>query len=104
MNRKKGVTPRGSSIQIDFYLDGKRCRETLRLPPTKANLTHAANKKAAIEHAVAIGKFRYADFFPDSKRARQGSRSSSRTVCDALDDFLESCRRTCEYSTWRDYK
>lgn len=104
MDRKKGITPRGGSIQIDFYLDGKRCRETLRLPPTKANLTHAANKKAAIEHAIAIGKFRYADFFPDSKRARQGSRSSTRTVCDALDDFLESCRRTCEYSTWRDYK
>jgi len=77
MDRRKGIARRGKSIQIDFYLDGKRCRETLKLPPTKANLAHAADKKAAIQHAIAIGKFRYADFFPDSKRARQGSRSSN---------------------------
>ena len=104
MDRKKGIKPRGGSIQIDFYLDGRRCRETLKLEPTKANLLHAARLKGAIQHAIAVGKFRYADYFPESKRARQGSRSSNRTVTEALDDFLESCRRTCEFSTWRDYK
>lgn len=104
MDRRKGIAPRGSGIQIDFYLDGQRCRETLKLPPTKANLAHAERLKASMQHALAVGKFRYGDFFPDSKRARQGSRSSNRTVADALDDFLESCRRTCEYSTWRDYQ
>lgn len=104
MDRRKGVTGRGKSIQIDFYLDGRRFRETIGLPPTKANLAHAERQKAAIQHAIALGKFRYADFFPDSKNARNGSRSSAQTVSDALDDFLESCRRTCEHSTWRDYK
>lgn len=104
MDRRKGIKPRNSSIQIDFYLDGRRCRETLKLPPTKPNLAHAERLKATIRHAIAVGKFRYADFFPDSKRARQGSRSSICTVAQALDDFLESYRRTCEYSTWRDYR
>jgi integrase len=104
MDRRKGIGRRGNSIQIDFYLDGKRCRETLKLPPTKANLLHAANTKAAIQRDIALGKFRYADYFPDSKRARQGSRSSNQTVKDALDSFLEASRRTSEYSTYRDYK
>jgi integrase len=65
---------------------------------------HAERVKASIQHAIAIGKFRYADYFPDSKRARHGSRASNQTVADTLDDFLESCRRTCENSTWRDYR
>jgi integrase len=104
MGRTKGITPRGNSIRIDFYLDGQRCRETLKLPPTKPNLIHAERLKASIRHAIAIGKFRYGDFFPDSKRARIGLRSSLQTVSEALDKFLEACRRTCEYSTWRDYR
>lgn len=104
MDRRKGITARGSSIQIDFYLDGRRCREVLKLPPTKPNLLHAERVKGSIQHAIALGKFRYADFFPDSKHARNGSRASSQTVSDALDDFLEACRRTCEHSTWRDYR
>ena len=104
MGRRKGITARGGSIQIDFYVDGKRCRETLSLPPTKPNLAHAERLKASIQHSIALGKFRYADFFPDSKRARQGSRSSHLTVADALDNFLEACRRTHEYSTWLGYR
>ncbi|MBX3652048.1 MAG: site-specific integrase [Burkholderiales bacterium] len=104
MDRRNGVTPRGKSIQIDFYLDGRRYREALKLPPTRANLEHAKRLKASIQHAIALGKFRYADFFPDSNHARNGSRSSAQTVADALDDFLEASRRTCEHSTWRDYK
>src|SRR5882672_1526653 len=85
MGRTKGITPRGNSIRIDFYLDGQRCRETLKLPPTKPNLIHAERLKASIRHAIAIGKFRYGDFFPDSKRARIGLRSSLQTVSEALD-------------------
>jgi len=104
MDRRKGITARGGSIQIDFYLDGRRCRESLKLPPTKANLTYAQGVKASIQHAVAMGKFRYADYFPDSTRAREGGRSSNQTVADALDNFLEGCRRTKEYSTWLGYR
>jgi len=104
MDRRKGIKPRGKGIQIDFYLDGQRCRETLRLEPSKANLAHAERLKASIRHAIAFGKFRYADFFPDSPRARQGSRSSNLTVGQALDNFLEGAKRKCEYSTWRDYR
>lgn len=104
MDRGKGIRARRNSIQVDFYLDSRRCRETLKLPPTKQNLAYAKGLKASIQHAIALGKFRYADFFPDSPRARQGSRSSNLTVGQALDNFLEASRRTCEYSTWRDYR
>ncbi len=104
MARTKGITPRGKGIQIDFYLDGKRYRETLKLPPTRPNLLHAERLKASLLHSIALGKFRYADYFPHSKYARAGGRSSNRTVAEALDDFVEACRRTREHSTWRDYR
>lgn len=103
MGRTKGIKPRGKGIQVDFYLDGKRYRETLKLPPTKPNLLHAERLKASIQHAVALGRFRYADFFPDSKYAQYGGRSSNRTIADALDEFVELTRRTKEHATWRDY-
>ena len=104
MDRKQGVSPRGSSIQIDFYYLGKRCRETLKLEPTKANLTFAQRFKATILHEIAIGTFTYSKHFPNSKHARLGSKTNNKTVPQALDNFIEASRRTLQKSTWRDYR
>jgi len=104
MDRTQGINPRGKSIQIDFYYLGKRCRETLKLEPNKANLTFAKNFKSAIQHEIAIGTFSYADHFPQSKNAHLGTKSNNKTVSEALDDFLQSTRRTLEVSTWRNYR
>jgi integrase len=46
MDRRQGINPRGKGIQIDFYYLGKRCRETLKLEPTKANVTYASRLKS----------------------------------------------------------
>ncbi|MFZ5557060.1 MAG: tyrosine-type recombinase/integrase [Pseudomonadota bacterium] len=102
--RQGGVRSRGKSIQIDFYWNGERCKETLKLPPTKTNLAFASNFKARIQHEIAKGEFDYAKRFPNSPKAKRLGHSLSKTVGQALDDFLEASRRTCEYSTWRDYK
>lgn len=100
---RKGVTPRGNSIQVDFYYLGVRCRESLKIPPTKPNLLHAYRLRESILLEIVIGKFDYAEHFPDSKNATLGSKTSNKTVSQALDEFMQSSRRRLEKSTLRDY-
>ncbi|MGC2458548.1 MAG: tyrosine-type recombinase/integrase [Gallionellaceae bacterium] len=92
------------SIEIDFYYLGQRCREIIKILPTKANLQFAKNKRAAILHEIGIGTFNYAAHFPDSRRAATLGKVSNKTVSQALDEFLLTSRRTCEASTLRDYQ
>ncbi|MDN5419857.1 Arm DNA-binding domain-containing protein [Pseudomonas paracarnis] len=46
-----------------------RCRESLGLPITKANIKHAALLRAAILHEIKTGHFEYGRHFPNSKHA-----------------------------------
>jgi integrase len=104
MDRARGIRPRGNSIEIDFYYLGKRCRETLAIVPSKANLTFAKNLKASIKHEIAVGTFSYAKHFPRSKNAHLGAKTSNQTIAEALDAYLQAARRTCQLSTWRNYR
>ncbi len=83
---------------------GRRCRETLKLEPTKPNLLHAARKREAILYEIGQGKFDYAKHFPSSSKARALSGGSMQTIGQALDIFLIGARRRCAYSTLRDYE
>ena len=60
-----------STIEIDFYYQGGRCRERIRLEPSPANLKRAAQHRAAILHAISTGTFDYLTTFPDSSKAKQ---------------------------------
>lgn len=105
MDRKlEGVRPKSAKgIEIDFYFQGMRCRETLKLPPTKANLNFAVNKRAAILHEIAIGTFNYAEHFPKSRHASTLGKHTNKTIKEALEDFLRNTRRKYEASTLRGY-
>ncbi len=94
------------SIEIDFYFRGVRCRERLKLPPTPPNHRYAANLKAEIENHIARGTFNYADFFPDSRRARILSRRTGEIVNlrEALRRYIDSSEKALQRSTWLDYK
>ena len=74
--KHKGVEIHGNSIRIVFMWKRRRCRETLGLPVTKANIKHAAQLRAAVLHAIKTGTFDYAQHFPESRQA--GNYSSSR--------------------------
>lgn len=65
----RGIEVRGESIRIAFSWQGQRCRETLKLAPTKKNLAYAAQLRAEIQRKIALGLFRYGDYFPESQRA-----------------------------------
>lgn len=71
-----GVEIHGKSLRIVFMWRRRRCRETLSLPVTKANIKHAAQLRAAVLHDIRIGTFDYAQRFPNSRQA--GNYSNSR--------------------------
>ena len=101
--RHSGVRPRGKGIQIDFYYRGVRCVETLRLPPTPANMKFAVQKRAAVLHEIATNTFDYAKHFPDSKKVARLGIQRIPSVKQQLTKWLNSKHRTCEYSTYRSY-
>lgn len=68
---RTGLEERADAIRISFYWRGRRCRETLSLEPTKANLTYASRLRAEILRKIELGTFRYGDYFPDSPLAQQ---------------------------------
>ncbi|CAG4885098.1 putative Prophage integrase IntR [Georgfuchsia toluolica] len=105
MDRRKGLTVRsGSGIEIAFSYRGRRCRETLKLEPTKANLQYAARKREAVLFAIGQGTFNYAEHFPNSPLARSLSNRSMQTVGQALDEFLKAARGRCAHSTVKSYE
>ena len=67
--KHKGVEIHGGSIRVVFMWRRIRCRETLGLPATKANIKHAALLRAAILHEIKTGHFEYGRHFPNSKNA-----------------------------------
>lgn len=64
-----GVERHGLSLRISFMYRRQRCRETLSIPATVANVRYAAGLRATIQHEIQTGQFDYAKHFPDSPRA-----------------------------------
>jgi integrase len=94
-----------SSIEIDFYYRGVRCRERIKLPPTDKNLKHCAQWKARIEHEIAKGEFVYANHFPDSPKVKLFARmpGDNITIENYVQAWLQSERQNVRHSTWRGY-
>jgi integrase len=94
MMSAKGVEVRqgktGATLRIRFSFKGVECRETLKLPPTKANLLYAERLRGEILNAIARGTFDYAKTFPDSKRsAATGVKAAvNETVSERLDAMM----------------
>lgn len=94
------------SIEIDFYYQGARCRERLKLAPTAANLKYAANLKARIENEITLGTFDYATHFPNSKRSAQLSKQpgAALTIGKSLEAWLAGKKGSIEHTTFHDYE
>ncbi len=107
MARKyRGVSVRGEeSIQIEFMYKGKRCRESLRLPPTDANLRYASNRRIEILSKIERETFDYLAEFPESRSAiaKASKNGCHILVKDAMNQWLVSCQKRHAYSTVRDY-
>lgn len=89
-----GIEARGTSIRIKFVLNGETIRERLTvngksLPPTPANLKYANRVAAEIKRRIGQGVFDFAEFFPDSPRARAGD-AEAKTFGSLADLWLDS--------------
>jgi len=97
------IRPRKDSIQIDFYYRSVRCRETLKLVPTKANLLHAKNLLATIQYEIATNNFEYRKHFPHSKTHSAmifgNPLAGNMTVEDALWSYFDAKKRSWKRST-----
>lgn len=92
-----------TTIEIDFYYQGKRCRERLDLKPTPANLKKASQHRAAILSAIDAGTFDYAYTFPKSKNAIKFA-PSQYTVESYFKEWLINKKPVLKASTFNDYR
>jgi integrase len=95
-----GVYEHYGSIRISFQWKGKRCREVIKLPPTKKNLEYAANLRGEILRKIVYGTFRYRDYFPDSELAEK---VSSPTFFDVAKTWIEG-QSHLAFSTEKEYR
>jgi len=91
-----------SSIEIDFYYKGQRCRERLPLQPSPANLKKASQHRAAILSAIDAGTFDYSFTFPKSKNAQKFA-PTHYTVRTYLIEWLNNKKPTIKASTHLDH-
>lgn len=90
---------RRESLRVTFTFNGERCRETLDIPVTPANIKYAGNLRGEIKNRIERGTFDYAEMFPSSKRAGQKSLNSRRyTIGELVDQFIEVGRKTKSFS------
>ncbi|ELI9035821.1 DUF3596 domain-containing protein [Morganella morganii] len=64
-----GVENHGGSLRIWFMFQGKRYRESLKLPDTPKNRKYASDVRQSVLYEIRTGTFDYYRRFPESKNA-----------------------------------
>lgn len=67
---KVRTRPETGNLYLDFGYRGQRCREQTALADTPANRRQVEALARRIERDIRSGRFDYAQYFPDSPRAR----------------------------------
>lgn len=88
LEKHRGVELHGPSLRVVFVWKGTRYRESLGLPPTRQNIRHAAQLRAAVLHDIKMGAFEFARHFPNSKHAGPVVRHGLR-LADLADRYLQ---------------
>lgn len=100
------MRPRGNSIMIDFRYRHVRCREVIKLEPTPKNIKIAENMLGAIKHDIALNKFIYANYFPNSNKVYLfGERTKTNmTIAEALDWWWKEAKDLHRPKTQKTYQ
>ena len=95
-----------SSIEIDFYYRGERCRERIKIQPTPTNLKRAEQHRGAILDAIARGSFDYATTFPESQRRFKymDQPAAGYALSVYLETWIKRKKKHLKSSTWDDYR
>ena len=98
------------SIQISFTYNGVRCRESLNLQHTSANIKYVERLKAEIQNAIERGTFDYSIYFPNSPKIKLFSKHQvQKTIADLLNQFITLYKNALDNnkispSTFNSYK
>ena len=89
-----GVELHNGKIRITFTYRGIRCREVLRgWAATSGNVKKAGNLRAMIVSEIQMGKFSYADHFPESKALRKFSTTKRINTFSELCDLFTDAKQ-----------
>ena len=89
MDFATGVELHNGKIRITFTYRGKRCREVLRgWTVNSSNIKKAGNLRALITSEIQLGKFDYAERFPESKALKKFITTKKITTFKDLSDFF----------------
>jgi integrase len=104
-NKLKGIKTNNSSITISFTYRGVRCRETVKVKPTKSSLKEMVRKRDAILYEIEFGKFDYLKHFPNSKKAKllTNTQANNITIKEMINEWFKRTQDQWEYSTKRGY-
>lgn len=80
----EGVEVRSGGIRVTFHYQGRRCRETLKIPATAANIKYAARLRAEVINQIERQTFDYAASFPNSREAKRQSSTSAPVIVEPL--------------------
>ncbi|HAT1683530.1 TPA: site-specific integrase [Klebsiella oxytoca] len=85
-----GVEKHGDKLRITFKYKGKRVRENLGIPDTAKNRKVAGELRSSICFAIKMGRFDYAEQFPDSPNLKMfGLVHKDITVKELSDRWLK---------------
>src|SRR5262245_54924015 len=89
-----------SSLEIDFYYRGVRCRERIKLPPNDKNVKYAERLKARIEDEISKNQFEYAAHFPESPKVKLFARlpGDNITIETYIKGWLEDEKENVRHS------
>jgi integrase len=104
-NKLTGIKANNSSISISFTYNDIRCRETVKVKPTKSSLKEMVRKRDVIQYEIAMGQFDYLKHFPNSKKAQQlaGTQANNITIKQMINDWFKRTQDQWEFSTKRGY-
>ena len=94
-----GLEVRESTIRMHFMYKNVRCRETIKLAPSKSNFKYCANLRTEILNKIARNEFDYNTYFPDSKFGKKFGfiQEKQITYCnDLLEQQLNNYKRMVE--------
>jgi integrase len=103
---------RSESIGFSFYFEGVEYRETLKLSLTKANVEYAINRRGEILNAIALGRFDYEKYFPNSlkarklaevRKAKEAAHPRNTTVEQLMKAYLGDRKRSLAPSSFNQY-
>ena len=104
-NKLTGIKANNSSISISFTYNDVRCRETVKVKPTKSALKEMSRKRDAILYEIEFGSFDYLKHFPNSKRAKSlaSTKANTITIKEMINEWFKRTQDQWEYSTKRGY-